>query len=124
MAARFAGCRLADLLAEIRRDADFKQQVQQQELRPEIQVLRSMLDAGRDPKQWRAAAWVLERFYPRRYAARKGDALSSAALRAALEAEEQRRRTRHSCARSPRRRHSRQPEPLPPPTQETAPEGG
>jgi hypothetical protein len=84
MAVQFAGCRLADLLAEMQRDPDFKLEIQQQELRPEVEVLRSLLEAARDPKQWRAAGWVLERFYPRRYAARKGDALTSGQVNAAL----------------------------------------
>ena len=89
MATKYAGCRVLDLTAEMQCDPDYKQQVQQHELRPEIEVLRALLVTARDPKQWRAAAWVLERFYPRRYAPRKADALRRAELQAALNSMEQ-----------------------------------
>lgn len=80
-AAKFAGCRRMDLEAEIKRDPAFRQLIQESELRPELKVLRTVLDAGGDPKQWRAAAWALERLYPRRYGASKREAVPPAALR-------------------------------------------
>jgi hypothetical protein len=84
MACKYVGCRVLDLTAEIKCDRDFKQQVRQQELLPEIEILRSLLAAARDPKQWRAASWTLERFYPYRYAPRKGDAVRPTQLQSML----------------------------------------
>jgi hypothetical protein len=80
-AAHFADCRLKDLEAEIQRDPAFKIQVHQSELRPEIEILRTLREAARDPKQWRAGAWALERFYPRRYGLRKRNTLTKAEKR-------------------------------------------
>jgi hypothetical protein len=74
-AAEFADCRRLDLEAELKRDPAFKLQVLQSELRPEINNLRTLLEAARDPKQWRAAAWALERLYPERYAPQKRNTL-------------------------------------------------
>jgi hypothetical protein len=86
-AAKFAGCRRLDLDAEIKRDPVFKQLVRQSELRPEMDSLRTLLEAARDPKQWRAAAWALERMYPRRYGASKREAVRPAELRKFVESE-------------------------------------
>jgi len=80
-AAKFAGCRRLDLDAEIKRDPVFKQHVRQSELQPEMQSMRTLLAAASDPKQWRAAAWALERMYPRRYGASKREAVPPAELR-------------------------------------------
>lgn len=81
-AAEFADCRRLDLEAELKRDPAFKLQVQQSELRPEIQLLRALVEAARDPKQWRAAAWALERLYPERYGAQKRTAIKPIHLKA------------------------------------------
>jgi len=81
VAAEFADCRRLDLEAEIQRDPAFKLMVQQSELRPEIEILRTLQEAARDPKQWRAAAWALERLYPERYGACKRNALKGADMR-------------------------------------------
>lgn len=81
VAAEFADCRRLDLEAEIKRDPAFRLTVKQHELRPEIETLRKLLEAARDPKQWRAAAWFLERLYPERYAAGKRRVVKRADLR-------------------------------------------
>lgn len=80
-AAQFADCNRKDLAAEMKRDPAFKQQVQQSELRAEMEIVRTLREATRDPKQWRAAAWTLERSYPRRYGLRKRNALTKAEKR-------------------------------------------
>jgi hypothetical protein len=85
LAARFAACRVLDIHAEMKNDPEFRKLVRQHELRPEIEVLKSVLNAACDPKQWRAGAWTLERLYPRRYAARRGDSLQHKDIRAFLE---------------------------------------
>jgi hypothetical protein len=79
-AAQYAGCRRYDLDAEIQRDPEFKQQVRRSELQPELNALRGVLKAAREPGQWRAAAWALERLYPRRYSARRRNGVPRGAL--------------------------------------------
>jgi hypothetical protein len=76
MAAGYARCHPATIRAEMRRDAEFANQVTQAELRNESSFLKVIHQAGKDPKQWRAAAWALERLYPERYARRKGNTLT------------------------------------------------
>ena len=39
-------------------------------------MLRVIREAASDPKQWRAAAWALERIYPNRYAKRRTGTLT------------------------------------------------
>jgi hypothetical protein len=77
MAADYARCHSATLRAEMRRDPEFANQVIQAELRNESSFLRVIQEAGKDPKQWRAAAWALERLYPERYARRPGNTLTA-----------------------------------------------
>ena len=76
MAAGYARCHPATIRAEMRRDPEFANQVTQAELRNESSFLKVIHKAGKDPKQWRAAAWALERLYPERYARRKGNTLT------------------------------------------------
>lgn len=85
LASKFASCRILDIHAEMKLDPEFRKQVRQHELRPEIDILKSVLAAACDPKQWRAGAWALERLYPRRYASRRSDALRQADIRSFLE---------------------------------------
>jgi hypothetical protein len=76
-AAQFAGCHGAALRAEMRRNLDFANRVLQAELNLESTLLRAIRSvAEKDPKQWRAAAWALERIYPNRYAKRRTNTLT------------------------------------------------
>jgi hypothetical protein len=77
MAAQYAGCHHATLRAEIRRDRDFAQRVIHSELKLESVCLKSIREAASDPKQWRAAAWALERVFPNRYARRKASTITT-----------------------------------------------
>jgi hypothetical protein len=77
MAAQYAGCHHATLRAEIRRDPDFSRRVIHSELKLESVCLRNIREAASDPKQWRAAAWALERVYPNRYARRKASTITT-----------------------------------------------
>jgi hypothetical protein len=77
LAARFAGCHPGTLRAEMRRNADFAHRVIQAELKLEAVLLRAIRNAAEsDTKQWRAAAWALERIYPNRYAKRRSNTLT------------------------------------------------
>jgi hypothetical protein len=76
-AAQFAGCHPATMRAEMRRNPDFTNRVLQAELNLESTMLRAIRSVAEDdPKQWRAAAWALERIYPNRYAKRRTNTLT------------------------------------------------
>jgi hypothetical protein len=70
MAAHYVGCHPETIRRRALREPEFAAQLRRAEVTPEITLLRSIQAAAADPKQWRAAAWALERLYPDRYAAR------------------------------------------------------
>jgi len=69
-AARYVGCQPADIRREIGRNRDFAQQVARAEEAAEVHYLQRIKAASQKEQYWRAAAWVLERRNPNRYAAR------------------------------------------------------
>jgi hypothetical protein len=69
LAARYVGCCRDTIRREAKHDAKFAQQLRQSEHGYEVKHLRNVDSAAGDPRYWRAAAWVLERRFPRRYAA-------------------------------------------------------
>ena len=69
-AARYVGCRPADIALEIRQDKDFARQVAKSEEAAEFYYMNQIKAAAKKEQYWRAAAWVLERRNPNRYAAR------------------------------------------------------
>jgi len=68
LAADYCGCLVCDIKLAVKTIPEFADQCKRQALRPELEMLKSLLAAAREPKQWRAAAWALERMYPKRYA--------------------------------------------------------
>ena len=69
-AARYIGCRPWDIAREIGRNKDFALQVARAEEAAEVFYLQQIKAAAKKEQYWRAAAWVLERRNPNRYAAR------------------------------------------------------
>ena len=69
-AARYAGCLPMDIRREIGRNKEFAQQVAKAEEAAEVYYMQRIKDAAKKEQYWRAAAWVLERRCPNRYAAR------------------------------------------------------
>ena len=65
-AARYIGCSVNTIRREIARNDDFKQKVRASELASQLESLRAMRKAA--ATHWRAAAWMLERTNPRRFA--------------------------------------------------------
>ena len=68
MAATYVGCCVDTIRESARRDESFAEQLRKAELGPEITFLKCLQTAASDVKQWRAAAWALERLFPERYA--------------------------------------------------------
>jgi hypothetical protein len=76
MAATYVGCVPATIRATAKRIPEFDEQLRKAELGPEITFLKSIQAAAGDVKQWRAAAWALERLFPERYARRAPDTIT------------------------------------------------
>jgi hypothetical protein len=76
MAASYVGCAPATIRSRAVRDPEFAEQLRKSELSAEITFLKSIQAAVGDVKQWRAAAWALERLFPERYARRAPDSIT------------------------------------------------
>lgn len=75
-AARYVGCQLEDIRHEMCQNDDFAQQVAQAEEAAEVYYLQQIRNAAKKEQYWRAAAWVLERRSPNRYAARGANTIT------------------------------------------------
>jgi hypothetical protein len=71
MASLYVGCSTSTIQAAALRDPDFAESLRRAEQQAQIAPLRRILEAAQDPKQWRAAAWLLERKNPEEFAARR-----------------------------------------------------
>ncbi len=66
-----AGITIEMLEMEEHFDAHFADRLAHSRLCSEVNVLRDVISAAKDKRTWRAAAWLLERLHPERYALRK-----------------------------------------------------
>jgi hypothetical protein len=71
LAARYVCCAPKTIRNTAERDPEFLAQLRQAEGQHELLYLRSIQSAAKKDQYWRAAAWVLERRYPERYAQRR-----------------------------------------------------
>jgi hypothetical protein len=71
VAARYAGCSASTIYRTAKKDRQFASELRQAEGRAEVLQLKNITDAARNKQYWRAAAWMLERRFPNRYAPRK-----------------------------------------------------
>jgi hypothetical protein len=85
LAARYVGCCRQTIRNEAKFDAKFAQDLRRSEHGYEVKHLRNVDSAAGDPRYWRAAAWVLERRFPRRYAAGDRKQISPEAAQSVLE---------------------------------------
>ena len=76
MAAQYVGCHVDAIRTAARRDRNFAAQLRKAELCPELTFLRNIQLASKDPKQWRASTWALERLYPDRYGRRPANSIT------------------------------------------------
>ena len=68
LAARYVGCAPTTIMNTAERDPEFRDQLMQAEGQHELLYLRNIQAAAKREQYWRAAAWMLERRYPERYA--------------------------------------------------------
>src|SRR5580693_8951341 len=76
LAAEYVGCHPETIRRTCLRDPQFAERLRKADCGPEINLLRAIQIATKDPKQWRAAAWALERLFPERYARRRPGAIT------------------------------------------------
>jgi hypothetical protein len=80
MAARRVGCAEGTVRYARKHDPRFAQQFEQAGADREMELLRIIREAAKDPRQWQAGAWWLERMFPERYAPCKGRGIASQQL--------------------------------------------
>ena len=85
VAAKYVGCHWSTITRTADRDASFGKLLMQAETSHEVLHLKAMLEAAKDARYWRAAAWVLERMYPNRYGARKAGQITPDQIRHLLD---------------------------------------
>jgi hypothetical protein len=75
-AARYVGCAVSTIRNTADRDAKFAERLRRAENQHEFTYLGSIQQAAKKPQYWRAAAWVLERVFPEKYARRGPDVIT------------------------------------------------
>jgi hypothetical protein len=76
LSARYAGCPESTLRRVIARDPAFAAKVRKAKCNAEVGLLRNIRGAAKKEQYWRAAAWMLERTFPDRYARRGPDVIT------------------------------------------------
>jgi hypothetical protein len=69
-AANFVGCRPADISRAMLRDSEFAAQVRRTEAGCELGHMRTVQEATKEAKNWRASVWWMERRAPDRFGPR------------------------------------------------------
>src|SRR4051812_28378597 len=69
-AANFAGCTTADIGRTMRDDPAFAAHVHRTEAGCEMGHMRTVQEAAKDAKNWRASVWWMERHAPERFGPR------------------------------------------------------
>ena len=83
-AANYIGCSLADIVRAMRQDAEFGASVRRTEAAAELSHMRTVQNAAKDEKNWRASVWWLERRSPERFGSRSAGAVTTRHLKAFL----------------------------------------
>jgi hypothetical protein len=83
-AARYVGCAVSTIQNTAERDPGFAEKLRRAENQHEWTYLRNIQQAAKKPQYWRAAAWVLERVFPEKYARRGPDVITLDQIRQAL----------------------------------------
>ena len=83
-AARYVGCAVSTIQNTAERDQRFAEKLRRAENQHELTYLRNIQQAAKKPQYWRAAAWVLERVFPEKYARRGPDVITVDQIRQVL----------------------------------------
>lgn len=75
-AAKYVGCSPVSIILLKQRCPEFQEAMLQAEARHEISLVRRIHEAAAHQGGWRAAAWLLARTYPERYAARAAETVT------------------------------------------------
>ena len=84
VASRYVGCPPSLIRTTIAHDEEFAREVERAEQLAEIEHMQIIKDVAKEKRDWRAAAWVLERRNPDDYATRKADTLTMDQVRQLL----------------------------------------
>ena len=76
VAAAYVGCSVRTIQNTARRLPEFAEMLTQIEQSMEVNLLKYVREAAKEPRYWRAAAWALERLRPERYARRGPDVIT------------------------------------------------
>jgi hypothetical protein len=76
VAAQYVGCAPSTIQNTARRDRKFAKKIRQAAYNTEISYLKNIQKAANKEQYWRAAAWVLERTIPEKYARRGPDVIT------------------------------------------------
>jgi hypothetical protein len=83
-AARYVGCAVSTIQNTADRDGGFAEKLRRAENQHEFTYLRNIQQAAKKPQYWRAAAWVLERVFPEKYARRGPEVITVDQIRQVL----------------------------------------
>jgi hypothetical protein len=84
-AANFVGCSLADIRRAMQQDATFAADVCRAEAGAELHHMRTVQQATKEEKNWRASVWWLERRSPERFGPRGPGVVTARQLKAFIE---------------------------------------
>jgi hypothetical protein len=84
-AANFVGCSLADIRRAMQRDPQFAVGVCRAEAGAELNHMRTIQQAAKDEKHWRASVWWLERRSPERFGPRGPRVVTARQLKAFID---------------------------------------
>lgn len=85
LAAEYVGCAARTIRRQAQRDAAFRERLAKAEAHQEMAHVKHVSEAAKEAKNWRAAAWLLERRYPERYAAPTARRLAARRVEEALD---------------------------------------
>jgi hypothetical protein len=83
-AANIVGCSPADIVRVMRNDLVFAATVRRTEAAAELSHMRTVQNAAKDEKNWRASVWWLERRSPERFGNRSAGTVTARHLKAFL----------------------------------------
>jgi hypothetical protein len=75
-AAHYVNCDPKTVYNTARRDPKFADKLARAENSSEFTFLSRIFEAGKEPKNWRSAAWGLERMFPDRFGVRSPDSVT------------------------------------------------